>query len=133
MTFQKNLRGFDTSLGICVTLTMTSESRVQVVAKGRLPRREVTIYLPESRPHKWASYIQEAITFIENGEKWAVRLNWENVKQFITMDDLKKIERSMVGIPFSVYNAPEFAHTTKLDCNALYNAKRREKSRAAHG
>ena len=127
MTYQKNMKGYDTALGFIVTLSMTSDTRARVVAKGLIPRREITIHLPDSKQERWATIFQDAIMALEKGDRWTVRLDWENVRQFFSMDDLKKIERAIKMIPICVYNAPAFTNTTKLDCNALYNAKLRDK------
>lgn len=126
MQYKKNtLCGVSTSLGLYVTLALTSNTRIQVIANGPRYRREVTVYLPDNCPDKWTELFCKAVSVVERGECWPIRLDWENTRQFFTLEDIQQAERSLRDIPFCLYNAPALTTTSSLDLDALYKAKRR--------
>lgn len=132
MKYVKNLRGFTTSLGLRVILTLTAESKTLVVSRGPVSRREVTIHLPTNSSEKWPNIVRKALTTLEGGDKWTVRMDWEQVRQFFTLKELHQLEQNLPGIPFCLYNAPKQFFSSSLDVDSLYDAKNRAKYHAKY-
>lgn len=128
--FSKKYSASD-SIGLYVTLTLTSEPRGCVIVKGPAFHKQVTISMPESRREEWKKFFIRGLNAVQNGNRWAVRLDWDNVMQFFTLQDMKTIEAFLEEIPFYIYGAPRKVTASSLDVNALYNAKLRAKHRGA--
>lgn len=133
MRLERRNRPLKNALGLYVTLTTTKSNLCCIESSGPAYRQYVTIALPESQHGEWEKYFIHAIKTIENGQQWSVRLNWNNVTQFFSMDNIASIDSHFKTISFYIYGLPKEYMNCSLDVDALYNAKLRAKYRQRKG
>ena len=126
MVFERDLRGYNSSLGLCVTFELTPTDRSMVNVKGPPYRRAVTISLPERKPGRWFNITKQALIMAESGDGWPIRMDWERVKEYLSLNDLIRLEKEFQGtsITFTLYNAP--SHCFNFDWDDVYRAVRRK-------
>ena len=95
------------ALGITVELLKGETNKFLYHFKSGTYRSTLQIYLPPGLEACWVSGIMHVLKIVQRGTFWPVRFDYENIKQFISIDDLLLMEKALSLMPFSICNAPK--------------------------
>lgn len=70
-------------------------------------RIDVTVTMPESKSEKWLEGAAAAIRRVQNGMRWTIRLNYENVSQFFNLDQLRWLNARNADYSMHLYGVPQ--------------------------
>lgn len=97
-----------TSLGLFLDLSLTSCEAWQVkLENDGMYRATVHLALPKSRMAEWPAGICAVLRRIMGYRNWTVRMDYNNVALFLTVESLKSLEKLYPQVSFYVYNAPK--------------------------
>lgn len=112
------------------TLTRNQQWEVELVNETRY-RINVHVSLPESVRENWLSGFNSIIRRLQIGYRLPIRLDYENVAQFFTVDQLRLLEKANPTVSFRLYEAPakltEPIASSKLDLDAIRRSVNRKK------
>lgn len=89
-------------------------------------RTTVILYLCRNGGTGLETQFLNAITALQAGKRWPIRLNWSNAKKFFSVGALRQLEACFTGVTFYLYDAAEL-DIRKIDSSKLYYAMRYQK------
>ena len=109
------------NVGIYVELALSGNEQFRYKLSVISPYRvKLLISLPPGSKENWASGIRQIIKKVETGAQWPLRFEYENVIQFISLEDLEyKIEKGLPGVTAYVYGVPVAAEKSSFDDETL--------------
>lgn len=96
----------DAVIGFFVTIGKSPDRNFHASVKRQLHRCDLEITVPDGLDKFWHEGIYVALMKAQGPYPWPVRFSYENVTQYITMQELAWIERKMKTVPIHVYDAP---------------------------
>lgn len=118
------------SIGFYIQFSATNTPYFRYSAKTIGPYRyTLNISLPESKSEKWLAAVKEIVGRCEKGHAFPLRLDWNNAKDYFTLDQLEELEKDLVGISMYLYGVPSHRESY---LHSLWRAKRAENSRTKY-
>ena len=116
-------------LGLYVTLEYAPDDKIHLEAKIVSPYRwEVRVGLPPGNREKRKSGLLKALLCAESGMCFPVRFEQDNLLDFLSVEDLKEIEKKLEGITFYLYGVKD---PVRVDDFLIRKIKRVTRAKAA--
>lgn len=119
----------ENSLGFFVDLREDNGSDIRYETELILPyRTKLTIYLPPCSKTSRLSGISRVIREVEQGRKWPVRFEYENIRPFFSLEEMERLDSYLPNLTVYVYGV---AYEWACDQEA-YRCWRNSANRAAY-
>lgn len=117
------------SLGYYLNLVRseTEEIEIECVKDGPY-RASLTVRVPKIEPIPLLKMLAEQIHQVQGGRRFPVRMMWENMKEFCSLEELSQLGNIDGKTPYYVYGTPQVS--SNFDVGALYRKQQREKYKA---